>query len=193
MYKKMRIYITSFLIVFLVLGCNSEKKTVKAIAKNETPSPKIVNLIEGPMVNLSSSPYDIAIKIDKEKKNIYSLDIEMLLHNGSFFVSPNSERDFKGKFSIDIEKNNDLESISELIEMPLSQEIFDPHPFVNGYVNWVKVNTNYKQLFLRTSDKNFKVGGVVRFVIEPRCTLEEIPFIITYENGKMWIMQNDGC
>ncbi|CAM1343348.1 hypothetical protein [Tenacibaculum amylolyticum] len=189
----MRIYITSILTVFLLLGCSSEKKTVKTIAKTETSVPKIVNLIEGPMVDLSYNPYDIAIKMDREKKNIYSLDIQMLLRDGSFFVSPNSERDFKGKFRIDIEENNAIESVSELIETPLSQEVFDPHPFVNGYVNWVKVNTNYKQFFLRTSDKDFKVGGVVRFVIEPRCTLEEIPFIITYEKGKMWIMQNDGC
>lgn len=72
-----------------------------------------------------------------------------------------------------------------LIETPPSVEEYDPHPFVNGYVNWVRENTSYQQQIKRLSDGTFVVKGFVQFTIEPRCTLEKIPFFIKYNQSDM--------
>ncbi len=59
------------------------------------------------------------------------------------------------------------------------------HPFTNGTVNWVRVNTNYKQQLEVATQVDFQVFGYIQFTIEPRCSLEKIPFIIKKENGKL--------
>ncbi len=33
------------------------------------------------------------------------------------------------------------------------------------------------------SEDNFEVFGRIQFTIEPRCSLEEIPFALSYQNG----------
>lgn len=171
-------------------SCNSKKQTAEKNIVNTTNPPLFAMHTNSFISHNSKSPYDIFIDIKKVGKDVYNLVIKMELQDGSFYVSPNSVRDFKGKFLMNINENDRLKKVSNLIEKPLSIEIFDEHPFVQGNVNWVKKNTTYTQKLKLNSDKDFQIPGVIQFVIEPRCTLEKIPFTIIYENGEMKIDLN---
>jgi hypothetical protein len=61
-----------------------------------------------------------------------------------------------------------------------------------GFVHLVRENTKYQQTIKVLSTENFEIMGHIQFTIEPRCTLEKIPFILTYENGKLRVRM-DGC
>ena len=136
--------------------------------------------------------YTVLLRVDKQKKGGYLMSIQMQLKKDSYYVSPNATGDFSGKFTIVWENADFLNREQALIETPLSVEEFDPHPFVNGPVNWVRVNTSYKQLLQVRTTKDFDVTGYLQFTIEPRCSLEKLPFRFTFVNGKLQV-KNDGC
>jgi hypothetical protein len=169
------------------MSCNSKKsQTQNEIASNANIASRPIatkSVISGPLTN--SEPYTIAFHTDQLPNDVYEFVVKMKLHNGSYYVSPNAKRDFKGKFTIFLDDSNKLKPITELVETPLSVEEYDPHPFVNGIVNWVRVNTIYTQQLQVTSKENFQLKGMIQFTIEPRCTLEKIPIIFKYYNGKM--------
>lgn len=73
------------------------------------------------------------------------------------------------------------------METPLSK-VDENH----GFVKWVRQNTHYKQSLKVLSNENFEVYGYIQFTIEPRCTLEKIPFILSYVDGKLSVKM-DGC
>ena len=41
-------------------------------------------------------PYTLIINLEKEKKDVYTLNLNMILEDGSFFVSPLSKGNFTG-------------------------------------------------------------------------------------------------
>lgn len=135
--------------------------------------------------DLPSEPYELKLDIHQLNNGIYDLEIQMLLFNNAYFVSPNAKRDFKGKFTFFIDTNNSFTLKNNLIETPLSEEEHDSHPFVDGLVNWVRVNTSYNQRLKITTKEDFEVRGYIQFTIEPRCTLEKIPVILKCKNGKL--------
>lgn len=186
----MKNYILSILLLVFTYACTSKvKPRTKIIAQVQNNS----FITEKPAWVLDeTSPYDIEIILNEKGKNMANLIVKMKLNNGAFFVSPNAKRDFKGKFKIEIEKTDFLTENSKIIESPLSKEINDPHPFVNGKVNWVRKNTTYTQELIKNSNKDFIIKGFVQFTIEPRCTLEKIPFTIYNKDGKMYLIPN-GC
>lgn len=127
--------------------------------------------------------YTVHFEIENTNNQNPILVVSMKLHNDSFYVSPFAKRDFKGKFDMNFGDYTHLEFKGNVIETPRSIEEYDPHPFVNGTVNWVRVNTTYKQTLQIKSITDFNVFGKIRFTIEPRCSLEEIPFAISCKNG----------
>jgi len=181
---------------FLIISCAS-KNNQQEIITDTTPIPIFLNEFNPPgtryINEISKEPYEIEFNTETSKDKKHSLIVAMKLEEGSFYVSPFAIRDFKGKFSISLEENDYLELGSEFTETPRSEEIFDPHPFVNGEVNWVRVNTTYEHQLEILKKEDFEVKGVVRFVIEPRCTLEEVVFMISYKSGKMEIEGLGGC
>lgn len=182
------------LCIILALSCkNNTSKTENAITSIIPEVPKLEYYIT-PINNpeLVKAPYKLNLEIEKVDKDVYDLKIGMELFDGAYYVSPNSKGNFKGIFTVFINDENNLKRVSKLIETPLSVEEFDPHPFVNGNVNWVRRNTTYNQKLKRTSNENFEVFGHIQFTIEPKCTLEKIPFIIINENGNMKI-EIDNC
>lgn len=112
----------------------------------------------------------------------------MNLKKDAYFVSPNAKRDFSGKFTIVV---NDPKIVTKgtITETPLSKEELDKG---EGLVNFVRGNTHYKQTLKILSNENFEVMGYVQFTIEPRCTMEKVPFILSYVDGKL-ILRADGC
>ena len=187
-----RIY--AFLLVLMIFGCKSD-----GLTNQNTTAPAEVKFQESMIAmntyeNLLSNyePYELKFKMNKLENDVYDFVIDLRLIDGSYYVSPNAKRDFKGKFTILMNDSSALQPISKLNETPLSIEEFDPHPFVNGTVNWVRENTTYNQKLQRTSEKDFMVFGMIQFTIEPRCTLEKIPFSIKYSDGEMKV-EIDRC
>ena len=180
--------ITSLLLLLSIACATDNQQTQKApkIALNETPG-----LFIGP--KYTEELYDLEFHIDKLKNNEFQLSIAIKLYNGGHYISPHAKRDFSGKFYMDLGSYTNLDFNGVIIENPRSVEITDPHPFTNGTVNWVHVNTTYKQALEIKSQEDFEVFGRVIFTIEPRCTLENIPFVISYKDGKMTVKKNPKC
>ena len=174
-----------FCLIFII-GCKKEIQKPKT-ARNSAQNCQIpLNYFDSVNIN-SSEPYKLKLNLKSQKSNSYDLSIAMELNNGAHFVSPNAKRDFKGKFKIYFDETTHLKQVGKLIEIPLSVEEYDEHPFVNGTVNWVRENTVYHQKIKRLKNEDFKVDGYIQFTIEPRCTLEKIPFTLKQVNGKMTI------
>jgi hypothetical protein len=172
--------ITLLIVLFISIGCTSDKKKITAALETE----KIKETkISKDFTTIKDTEYTLHFEIENTNIQKPILVISIELHNGSYFVSPHAKRDFKGKFYMDLGSYTHLDFEGDIIETPRSVEEIDEHPFVNGTINWVRENTTYKQQLNIKSEEDFEVYGRVRFTIEPRCTLEEIPFIISYKNG----------
>lgn len=176
------------LIIFLIVlffNCKSDKKQLAALSENEIHNkPEVIK----DFTTVNDKDYTLHFEIENTKNNPV-LVISIKLHNNSYFVSPYAKRNFKGKFYMDLGSYTHLDFEGDIIESPRSVEELDSHPFVNGNVNWVKVNTTYKQKLRVKLEEDFVVFGRVRFTIEPRCTLEETPFGISYKNGVMTLIE----
>gem|GEM_PF-2105552 len=134
-----------------------------------------------------NDPYELTYTVVQTGANQYKLVTNMQLFGGSFYVSPHATADFKGKFTIKMDDNDHLKMGADFLEIPRSKEVFDPHPFVNGPVNWVQEDTQYEHQLTVTFSEDFEVRGKFVFTIEPKCTLEQIPFVIKFKSGVLRI------
>ncbi len=169
------------IIVLLLLSLNSfsqQSDNIFGITKME-------DLYKDEAITLEDDQYTLKIKIEKTKSNKYNLIVDIELHNGSSFISPFEKKVFSGKFYMDLGEYDKLTFNGKIEEMPPSTASFNT--LNNETINWVKVNTKYIQPLKILSEGDFEVFGRVKFTIEPRCTLEEIPFAISYQNGIMKI------
>lgn len=133
--------------------------------------------------------YISTIRVDKRQNDEYVLSVQMNLKKGAYFISPNAKRDFSGKFTLVLPDSNKIATNGSLSETPLSREELDRS---EGLVNYVRNNTHYKQTLKVLSNENFEVNGYLQFTIEPRCTMEKVPFILSYVDGKL-SLKMDGC
>ena len=160
--------------------------------KQQTETDQVTANIKKPVTSngftVNDQDYTLHFDVEKVKGQKPTLVIAIDLHNGSHCISPFSKRYFKGKFYMDLGSYTDLDFDGDIIETPRSFEEFDYYPFVDGNVNWVRINTTYTQPLKILSKDDFEVFGRLRFTIEPRCTMEEIPFAITYKDGEMKII-----
>jgi hypothetical protein len=170
-----------FLLFFSCAKENQSSNLSKRLAINN-------NIKAESELTITDNLYDLQFNIEKSENKNY-LVISIQLKNDSFFVSPNAKQDFTGKFTLDLGSYKDINLNGKLIETPPSVEEYDPHPFVNGLVNWVHANTIYKQELNILNKDDFEVFGRVQFTIEPRCTLEQIPFSIVYKDGKLTLVE----
>lgn len=131
--------------------------------------------------------YSSIIRVDKQQNNEYVLSVQMNLKKNSYFVSPTENRHFSGKFDIVFTEPQKVLSYETILESPLSK--IDEK---EGSVHLVRNNTTYRQTLKVLSTENFEVLGHIQFTIEPRCTLEKIPFVLIFENGKLRVRM-DGC
>lgn len=133
--------------------------------------------------------YTAIIRVDKQTDDAYVLSVQMILKKDSYFVSPNARGYFSGKFTLAVTGSGKLTTQGAIHETPSSEEENDKR---EGLVHFVRRNTHYTQTIKVLTDENFEVSGHLQFTIEPRCTLEKIPFILTYANGKLSV-KADGC
>ncbi|MCK5638528.1 MAG: hypothetical protein KAH67_07435 [Flavobacteriaceae bacterium] len=174
--------LTTSLVLLLSFTISISEQQTKTILQETV---KIESLESFKEFTVNDKDYTLHFKIENADNQNPTLVIAIELYNESYYISPNAKRDFSGKFNMDLGSYNNLNFKGDVIETPRSIEEYDSHPFTNGLVNWVHVNTTYKQsLQLKTKEK-FVVFGRVQFTIEPRCTFEEIPFAISYKDGEM--------
>ena len=143
---------------------------------------KVVNVTRSDLGYIGN-PYAIKFKVNKlAGANEFELEIRMELDSFAYFVSPVSKENYKGFFNLEIEDRGLVKLGNEMVENPKSIESIDE--FSHEPVNFVTQNTTYTQKFTVNSKHDFEVNGIVKFVIEPKCTMEEIPFLIMYRDGK---------
>lgn len=158
--------------------------------KPSTAPTRSVSMYDVPLLDRAVAldhPYDLEFSVEKAGKDQYRLITTMKLHGGSFYVSPHSTGDFKGKFRVEVASQGHVVLEDGFTETPRSKEEVDRHPFVNGPVNWVNVDTQYEHTFTVTSKEDFDLGGKYIFTIEPKCTLEEVPFMVKSRSGVITI------
>lgn len=138
----------------------------------------------------NSEPYTIHFGITETHTGHALLYIDLKLAEGSYYVSPHSSDHFSGRFAVSFENDNELELSGSFKETPRSFEMYDPQPFVKAKVNWVNEDTSYEYPVQINAKGDFETVGIVRFTIEPRCTFEQIPFVIKRKGGKLTIDRN---
>lgn len=185
----MKNYIT-IIIISLIVACGDKDSSTSTREKDSTTPALNVSMYDSLLIDQEiamNNPYELAFNIERSGANQYSLISTMKLFGGSFYVSPHSTTDSKGRFTIELQENDHLIMGDDFVESPRSKEVLDPHQFINGLVNWVQEDTRYDHQITVTSQEDFGVRGKFRFTIEPKCTLEEIPFIIKYRSGVLSI------
>jgi TonB family protein len=161
-------------------------------ACDQQPPPAIrsVSMYDVPLTDSAAAmdhPYDLHFRLEKAGESRYTLISTMDLHGGSFYVSPNSTRDFKGKFHVEVADLGHVVLEDSFKEIPRSIEVIDLHRFVNGPVDWVNADTKYEHTLTVTTKEDFDIGGKYQFTIEPKCTMEIIPFLIKQRSGVLTI------
>lgn len=137
-------------------------------------------------------PYDLTFTLEQAGDNTYTLITTVKLYSGSYYASPNCPRDLKGKFHVELVDQERVVLAERMKETPLTMEGAYYHPMVHGQIEWVRVDTRYEQRLTVTTREDLEVAGLYRFTIEPRCTLEEIPFVIRQRGGRLTI-ERVGC
>lgn len=178
--------------LLLFISCVTDKQPVETpkltkgeqylLAKAKLPKKASRDIINGRQI-VSDELYTLQFKIEKTKSNQHNLVIDIDLHKGSSFISPFEEKEFLGKFYMDLGDYTNITFDGNLIETPKANSRYDG--FENAQVIWVEENTSYTQALNINTEDNFEVFGRVIFTIEPRCTLEQIPFGIAYKDGKI--------
>lgn len=174
-------HIIFFSLIFALGACAQPESGPKVMTVSAYHSPTIDYEIA------MNDPYDIEYEIEESTEGQFNLAVTITPKGGSFFVSPNSTQDFKGYFRVETAENEHLNLGEDFEENPRSVEVIEKHPFINGPVNWVHEKTTYKYPILINSEEDFTVGAKIIFVIEPKCTLEEIPLFIKQTNGKLTV------
>lgn len=175
------------LIIFLMLivsfGCTTADH--QPVITDDTADTKKLRVAD--YLKVTDAPYGLKVDLEPVENNEYNLVVAINLYNDSYYASPFSDNDFMGLFNISLENNAQLTLVGELTETPRSVEVFD---YLAGVpVNWVKDNTIYRQRLKALTEEDFETAGLVRFVIEPSCTLEEIEFVIASRSGKIEVTQ----
>lgn len=132
-------------------------------------------------------PYALTLRMEGSPEDGYRLVAHMALDSGSYFVSPYSSDKYQGYFNVSITDNNNLFLDRNFEEKPRS--LPSPDRWEGGLSQFVFQNTSYAYRLKVLTPEDFTVRGMVRFVIEPKCTLEEIPFTITQKAGRLSVVR----
>lgn len=166
-----------FLIVLSVLGTACEAQPLLEAQQGGVTGIHAVD----------SDPYALTLRLEGSAEEGHRLVAHMALDSGSWFVSPYSADRYQGYFNVSMADNNSLFLDRNFEERPRSMT--RPDRWEGGVGHFVHENTSYAYNLRALTEEDFKVLGVVRFVIEPKCTLEEIPFSISQKGGKLSVIR----
>ncbi|MBL4585929.1 MAG: hypothetical protein JKX84_02560 [Flavobacteriales bacterium] len=185
--------IIAILLLSLTSACAQKEPALeKPVVTPFDPSIPVlwVSMYDSPDIDHTialSHPYDVEFNVETTSEGQFKLVTSMKLHGGSFYVSPHTGTGFTGKFRVEVAPNDDLSIGTDFIETPRTTTVIDPHRFVHDPVNWVTEDTKYDHPLILNTQEDFMIGGKLIFVIEPKCTLEEIPIIFKYKDGVLTV------
>jgi len=129
------------------------------------------------------NPYELDLSITESADNLYDLNILINLEDGAWLAGPLKNDYWKGKFMLSLDPQ-DLISLKPKIEItPSAIETIDP--FAKKPMTVIKTNSVIRYQISKETDKDFELYGYIQFVIEPKCTLEKIPFSISHYDGEL--------
>lgn len=182
----------TILLILFSFGCTKDKQessiTSANIVKLKDSKITKTTTITDNVLTISDELYTLQFKIEKTKINQHNLVLDMKLHKGAHFISPFEKKHFSGKFFMDLGSYKDISFDGDIIETPKAVSRYDG--FENIEVIWVHENTTYIQPLKVLSNDDFKVFGRVQFTIELRCSLEQIPFAISYKDGEFMFIDS---
>lgn len=149
---------------------------------------KIENNVETSGISIDDAEYNIQINVETTTDHTINLVVKMELKKGSYFTSPHNLGNLTEQFYMDLGSYSDIDFVDAHIETPKPKSGCGSNVY-NTKVNWIKTNTTYRQPLHVISKGDFQTFGRIKFVIEPTCTLKEIPFTIISENGVFKVTQ----
>ncbi len=190
----MKQFITFVLLVISSSCTNSQEQKVTTqeplMVKNSQPI-TVKNIQLKNSYTVKHKDYTLNFKVEKVAAKNAFLVMEIKLYNNSYYVSPHDTRGMKGKLMMDFGSYKDIEFSGKIIANPpfAPNKVIAPRtennaPKYNEMKGAIKEDVTYKQPLIIKANGDFEVFGRVKFVIEPRCTLEEIPLKIIYKAGK---------
>ena len=174
-------YITLF-IAFLALNVNSE------MPNDYSTSFIPIDIADNESLIVTDPLYNLKIEVEKTDDN-FNLVFSVDLKKASYYVSPNTKEDYKGKFYMDFGSYKDVSFNGKLHEKKLEKSPNRPFPKDKDSENNVFGNAIFTQKLTLKNTADFFVYGRIKFVIEPRCTMEIIPFMITFKDGEMIVTE----
>ena len=131
-------------------------------------------------------PFNITLEIEIIEGEHY-LVAAMELDSNSYIISPFSQDSVYSHFDISINKRDKIILDNTLLEVPNSIKEYDP--ILEEEVNFVRVNTIYKQKLQLIYKGDFQVEGMIEFLLEPSCIPYDVEFAISYQSGKLRVMK----
>ena len=161
-------------IMVLNIACSNGQKTIKESAQ--------VMVTEE-----VGEPYSILLTIEEENDSTFYLHSTLKIDSLSYMASTVNTT-MSGIFKVNLIENSFINSTHDLIEKacPVVTNFVwsnSPQKVIMGKVEYIQ------KLTLNTQNE-FTAKGEVQFVIEPRCTLEKIPFTLTFQNGNLSVKKN---
>lgn len=165
--------------VLVFFGCDSnEKKETKTIEETEKTE----------VVNQQKDPFHVELDLKQEDDNTYNFIAKVKLDSGAYIISPYSTDDTFLHFNILFQENDHISTIDSLIETPISTAEYEE--LLEQEVRYVRQTTTYEKKFERTDYEDFEMEGSIEFLVEPRCSVEEIRFTIKCISDTMYIESN---
>jgi hypothetical protein len=137
-----------------------------------------------PVTNIQDSIEPYSLELNVEKINTHEFKLVSIIKIDSLsYMMPIANTTMSGIFKFSIVDTNQLNTNYILVEhaCPVVTNFVwsnAPQKVIKGYVE-------YDQKLSVISTTDFVSTGFIQFVIEPRCTLEKIPFTISYMKGEM--------
>lgn len=177
----------ALIVITALISCgNTSNELHKEQVTKEVSNPATVS--EAKLANKNKDPYSITFNIEKNKKDEYSLVVNMMLFDEAYFLAPSSDIMFRGRFDISLTDSESIQLDSNYFEYPFPA--LESDPFGNGPIMVQRANSTYKKKIIINTAEDFEISGLVVFTIEPKCTLEKIAYTISSKSGELTVTKN---
>lgn len=137
-------------------------------------------------------PYSVDYTITEVDGETFELAVKITPDRGAYLLSAYADPSYSGKLSFTMDNTTSLHYGEKWVESP--QVIPSLLPKSNhAKAKMIMTPTTYTRTFKLLKNTDFDVSGALRFVIEPRCTLEEMSFRLSRKEGKLSVESLPDC
>ncbi|WP_103070634.1 hypothetical protein [Aquimarina sediminis] len=182
--------LTIIFVILLSASCTKNNKQHNITKVTAHHSEVLQPTVTFPEIN---PPYQIKLDIDSTNNNQYNLIISIDIYDKDFLESPHSNGKFVNNLTISIDKTKNLSSKGSNLELPMPSE--QPYSLEGKQPNLVKRSSVYTQKLTINSHDDFEIAGLLRFIVEPNYTMENVKFVISQQSGVLSIkkLQTSVC